>query len=791
MKIKATAAELATLLDRAPEGVEILSLDCFDTLLWRNVNAPGDVFADLPIAGATWLRPRAEGTARRHARFAEDRHEVTIEEVYRAMRPKASDAEIAEAIGHELAAEARHCYAFAPTVALMRTAKARGLKIVIVSDTYLSEPQLRALIAAAAGDEVIGLIDRIFCSSEYGVGKALGLFPHVLDALDVTPERILHVGDNEAADQKVPTTLGLNTVHFRQFDADTNQRLRLEAAAGIFIDGAVRDTIPVYQPHRSAISLRQDNDIAWVVGHDVLGPVLHTFASWVEDEAGEIAAATGRPVKTVFLLRDGHLPQRVHAAVIGGTTGAIELSRFTARRAGFASEAAIRRYLADTSHARIEVMGRQLGLSKDEAKALAKGKTGKDGQAQFSRGVFVPATSRKIVTRAEAFADRLFAHLQTAGVERGDAVMFVDLGYNGSVQNYVADVLRERFDLHIAGRYLLLREGEMSGHDKKGLFDTRHFDVRALHAMATPIAVLEQLCTIAQGSVVDYTVKGEPVRKGAGAKGAQNEIRDRIQAACVAFAGSCQAGVHRAPASDTADSRRRMAAGSLARLLFLPTSAEVALFETFEHDVNLGTDDMVQMLDVAESAQGLRRRGLFYLNGVERMYLPGEIQPQGMPLSLALLSANRFALDLRQKDFRASSLTLPVMMADARGQAMIEVEAHATHDGYYCATIAIGAGRFAVGISFGGLCDWLQIEECTFHPVAAFGPDGDKEKAKPIDAVAIHEGMTEEAPGFFRVGADGLLLAPPPAGIGDVPHLLALTFRPIVTRDRAALRQAA
>src|SRR5690606_27444911 len=107
----------------------------------------------------------------------------------------------------------------------------------------------------------------------------------------------------------------------------------------------------------------------------------------------------------------------------------------------------------------------------------------------------------------------------------------------------------------------------------------------------------------------------------------------------------------------------------------------------------------------------------------DRMYLPGEIQPHGLPLSLSLFSANRFGLDLRNADFRAASLKLPVMLADARGQAMIEVEAHATHDGYYLATIPVGAGRFAAGISFGALCDWVQIDECAFHPVAAFGPD--------------------------------------------------------------------
>ena len=46
-----------------------------------------------------------------------------------------------------------------------------------------------------------------------------------------------------------------------------------------------------------------------------------------------------------------------------------------------------------------------------------------------------------------------------------------------------------------------------------------------------------------------------------------------------------------------------------------------------------------------------------------------------------------------------------------------------THDGYYLATIPVGAGRFAAGIQFGALCDWVQIDDAAFYPVAGFNPD--------------------------------------------------------------------
>src|SRR3546814_187800 len=165
MKVTVRAAELATLLDQAPDGLRYLPLDCFDTLVWRNVQAPRDVFADLPIAGGG-VGPRmwAEQQARKSAKFSERRNEVSIEEIYHRMRPSASEEQIAEAVEQELIAEGHHCYGFQPTVELMRAARANGLGIIIVSDTYLSEPQLRRLIGETAGEAALR-------SEERRVGK--------------------------------------------------------------------------------------------------------------------------------------------------------------------------------------------------------------------------------------------------------------------------------------------------------------------------------------------------------------------------------------------------------------------------------------------------------------------------------------------------------------------------------------------------------------------------------------------------------------------------------------------
>lgn len=795
LKLSIRADELPDLLDRAPARIRYLSLDCFDTLLWRNCVAPRDVFADLPITGGgLWPRAKAEARARQRAYVATGKGEVRIEQIYEALMPNAAPVEVADGVARELAAEARHCYGFAPTVALMKAAKAKGLKVIIVSDTYLSQEQLRDLIVAAAGEEVAALIDRIFVSCDHGVGKAEGMFKPVLRALNCGPEAIFHVGDNQVADQDAPTKLGIATVHLKQFTDGAAQRLRLEAAAAPMIDAASRSTVPIPAPHRPVLALHGTDDPVHALGHDVLGPVMVAFARWVEQERTGLSEQLGRPVKPLFLMRDGHLPLQVYRALYGADHGQpVELSRFAARRASFTNPEAVGRYLCDESkHGRLDVLTKQLGLTPDEGLRATRGKPGLAGQVELNRAATAPALARAITSRAAAYADNLFRHLEAAGVERGDAVMMVDLGYQGSVQSLVEPVLRERFGLAVAGRYLLLRDPELTGADKKGLLDTRHYDMAALHALCMPIAVVEQLCTVAQGSVVAYTPDGAPIRKDAGQKGLQNEIRDRVQDACIAFARHAGDGVVRPAGSADADCERRTAAAVLGRFLFMPTAAEVETLQAFDHDVNLGSGDMVALVDPELASTGLKRRGLFYVNHSDRMYLPGELQRHGLPQLLALFAATRHQLDLRPADFEADKIGLTAFLADQSGQTLLPIEAHATHDGYYQAVVPVGDARFAVGIALGEAAEWVQIEEVAFHRVKALHDARAATLWPPIAAQPLFEAMQEQAPGFYRCDAGGLMLVPPPAQRADEPMLLSLVFRPVIRRaPRAELKVAA
>src|SRR3546814_8016590 len=60
---------LSSVFELMLPDVEILSLDCFDTLVCRNTHSPADVFAELPeLAPGLFRRQHAETYARSRAR---------------------------------------------------------------------------------------------------------------------------------------------------------------------------------------------------------------------------------------------------------------------------------------------------------------------------------------------------------------------------------------------------------------------------------------------------------------------------------------------------------------------------------------------------------------------------------------------------------------------------------------------------------------------------------------------------------------------------------------------------
>ena len=137
------------LLTQHAGQMRVLSLDCFDTLLWRTVSEPIEVFKDLqnqPLFVTHGICAESRRLAERRVRQLRagmyEQHEITIEEIYEHMLPDAPSALIEQFVRAEIETEKKYLFAYMPMFDLLEKAKKMGMKTVLVSDMYIHDHQL-------------------------------------------------------------------------------------------------------------------------------------------------------------------------------------------------------------------------------------------------------------------------------------------------------------------------------------------------------------------------------------------------------------------------------------------------------------------------------------------------------------------------------------------------------------------------------------------------------------------------------------------------------------------------
>lgn len=787
------SSEMSTILDEYP-SIQVLSLDCFDTLLFRGTATPVDVFYDLaqrePFQRRGYnakLRASAEANARQFKRLRQGISEVNLVEVHRAAFPDLTDAEVEALIEAEVEAEIATCYAFPATCELIRRAKARGLEVVIVSDTYLREPELRRLLAATLPADVYASIDRVFVSSAYGRSKGEGLFRDVLQSRRWTAERVLHVGDNAHADYWAPSQLNMKSLRFVQHDDAIEELLRLQGTAGSLVQPGVRHQGSLPSPYRALLTARTgETDPQWLLGYAALGPILYGFARFVLDELAALEQA-GKTVKVAFLMRDAYLVMQVCEAIADQRVGApVAISRFAAYAASFRTARDVEEYLARfVGSERYGDLARQLLLPERKIQEIvARAKQAKRPIEEFSKQILRSSNLETIFSRSKEYRARLYGYLRkTLDLSKGETLMFVDLGYEGTAQKRLEPIFRDELDVEVVGRYMLAARTFGYERSHKGLIDPAWCEDRVVDTVVPYIALVEDLCTADDGSVVDYDAEGSPVFAARVLHDEQYARVKPIQAHCLQFARDAEAlfSLTRRP---SLESMRVTALAALARLLFFPTRHEIGCLEGFRLDMNLATNDSFRLFDREEGLAGLRRRGLFFMEKnlkSLRMNYPTELRSAGLELSISMFAQHRYGLSFTKNDLTLRKEPLQVLALRGADATTATVAASATHDGFFALTIPVGHTGMSVGVMFGERYQWLQIEAVERIYTDAYLRDDESHHTRDIFREVVFEGMTERASKLFEChGPSAFMLVPG----GNERAVVRVTFRPITLREK-------
>lgn len=208
----ADALKLDRIIKR--EGVEHITFDVFDTLIDRPVETPADAYKFLETMalqlsnGLTEDFYKVRLMAEVETRANSSAGEITLDEIYQAIAAhyQLDDALTDRIKQAEIELEIGLIQTRPAGKRLWDTAMRSGKPVSIISDMYLPAWVIGKMLEKAGYTGY----QKLYVSSEYGVRKKEGgLFDVVLAELDLSPEKIIHIGDNAAADIAMPKARGM------------------------------------------------------------------------------------------------------------------------------------------------------------------------------------------------------------------------------------------------------------------------------------------------------------------------------------------------------------------------------------------------------------------------------------------------------------------------------------------------------------------------------------------------------------------------------------------------------
>lgn len=288
------------------ENYDLISIDIFDTLLFRTVAAESDVFclvweyaksekitlSDVTAQEFGKLRVEAEQRARNKA----VEREVSLEQIYEEfpdfiVRDKDRLQEI------ELECEKRCCYVNPVIYTVAQKAVGKGVQVILLSDMYLNKIQMTYLLESSGVDMTI--FHDIIISCEERVSKNSGkLFQRLQQKYpEISSGRMMHIGDNINSDYRKARENGMSSIHYSVIPQQLDRIYEYER---------IRHNIP----QKAILSLRKlaasycnekEKDI-YELGAAVAGPFLALYITYVVERLQTLGIHRIYP-----LMREGYL----------------------------------------------------------------------------------------------------------------------------------------------------------------------------------------------------------------------------------------------------------------------------------------------------------------------------------------------------------------------------------------------------------------------------------------------------------------------------------------------------
>lgn len=462
----------SALPDSARERL-VYSFDIFDTLITRKTATPAGIFMvmrerlramnrhSLPvdlIEAFDEYRIEAEKKAREAAGYREITLESIYERLHDSFRGRISREEIPFLRELEIETEMECSVPVSENIDRVRQLLDKGERVLLVSDMYLSAKVIRRLLEKTA-PRLAEL--PLYLSCEFGKTKYHGdLFDEVCVREGIRPRRLVHVGDNERADVRIPRSKGIQAEHYCTSLSPVWEKGRLDEQDLLhqLAAGAVR-RYRLSHPEAGPLEM---------LGAALLGPLLVGF---VEDLLGK--AERDGVERLYFLARDGQVLLRIAERIKAERGMNIDFRYLYCARqvCHFASldrldEQAfswiIYKYLEDSFASVAERLHFDAGelwmLLPDSLRRrighIDRTLSERSACALKSFLLHDDAVRSRIETKAAEYRENFGAYLRQEGFFDTERVGIVDLGWTGKMQDALYKAARSfKKDFMLSGYY--------------------------------------------------------------------------------------------------------------------------------------------------------------------------------------------------------------------------------------------------------------------------------------------------------------------------------------------------
>jgi predicted HAD superfamily hydrolase len=510
----------------------VKSFDIFETLVTRPFAPPHKLFPlvatiakknhNISIDPDSFEEERV--LAEKRARKRSGKPEVTIEDIYAGRRStfQLTEEDVAALIVSEIELEIELCRPIRAGLVLLEKARHEGSRVVFISDIYLPEWAVRAILVRS-GCWKEG--DRLYVSSEAGKTKHSGeMFRHVLESESILPSQMVHVGNHPYSDVEVPRRLGIGVEPFLQGNLNARES-DLSTVKGFdrVLPGLLTGCSRLARL-RTTERTAQHQRLREIAAHTA-GPFLSGFVHWVL----QTAKANGTK-RLYFVARDGFILLKVAKELIASVNPTIELRYlYGSRQAwhfpashGIALEKASWVWEWTTSYSVATVLGR-LGLLPEAVGSLLESggiraeawhePMSQENETKLKK-VFVKLEFQNLLMReAEKQRALLVAYLKQEGLFSDTESAIVDVGWNGKLQDSLGVILEEEGHRPMNGFYVGLNHRDTrheKGERRTYLFDLRH-DPKWRLPIPQPQSCIEAFCAANHGSTLRYCLEEDSI----------------------------------------------------------------------------------------------------------------------------------------------------------------------------------------------------------------------------------------------------------------------------------------